>query len=279
MTARSIVLTTFVMITGATGLAAQQDDCFPLPDSHEAKTFAILSVPIAFTGARAPAAPRGMSIGLEAATLPDVDRTTATPTSCRPGKGPENTNPVAGILRPRLTAAARGFVFEIGWIPPVAMSGVKANLISFAVAHPFRLSSSWMLGLRAHATFGSLHGSITCDAKAIADPASECYHGTISDDSWHPNVFGAEAVLGAGTKNVRPHLGVGYTMLRPRFQVNFTSAEGSTDRRRVTVNLSRMAVFGGVTARFNTSSITAEAYSTPEDAVSARVVVRTLLKR
>ena len=266
-------------VIGSGPLAAQQDICLPSVDSHEAKTFAILSVPIAFTGSRAPAAARGISFGLEFASLPVVDSITALPTSCRPDKKAENTHPIAGIVRPRLSVGIGGFVLEAGWIPPVTINQVKANLIGLAIAHPFRLANDWYLGVRAHAVLGSLEGPITCDDKAIADATSECYHGTRSNDRWRPGVFGAEAVVGAGGGNIRPHFGVGYTVLHPRFQVNFTNSHGSTDRRQVNVDLDRVALFGGVTLRVKRSSITAEAYATPTDALTARLVVRTLLAR
>lgn len=263
----------------AGGLPAQTTLCLPARDSHEANTFAALSVPIAFTGARAPAAARGVSVGLELASLPEVGSTNSTPTSCRPGKGPENTHPIAGIVRPRVTVAVHGFVLEASWVPPIGVNHVRANLIGLAVAHPFALAGGWSLGLRAHAVFGSIHAPVTCSDASLHDATSECFGGTRSNDRWQPGVFGAEAVVATGRSNVRPYLGLGYTMLRPRFMVDFTNAAGSTDNTEVRVNLSRVSLFGGLMWRLGRSSITAEAYSTPADAVAARVVVRTLVAR
>ena len=265
-----------LLLAGWSALQAQ-DICVPPKDSHEANTFATLSVPVAFTGARAPAVSHGISIGLEFASLPSVGRTNATPTSCRPDKGPENTNPIPGIIRPRIAVAVHGLVFEASWIPPVRVDEVRANLFGLAIAHPHPLGHGWVLGLRAHAVLGSLRAPVTCPDAAVRDPTSECFGGTRSDDRWQPGIFGAEAVVGGGRSNIRPHFGVGYTMLRPRFEVNFTNATDSTDHRRVEVNLQRIAVFAGVTMRMGSSSLTAEAYSTPADAVTARLVIRTLL--
>jgi hypothetical protein len=266
------------VLAGWSALAAQ-DICVPPKDSHEANTFATLSVPVAFTGARAPAVAHGVSIGLEFASLPSVGRTNATPTACRPDKGPENTNPIPGIIRPRVAVAIPGLVFEASWIPPVRVDEVRANLFGLAIAHPHSLGHGWVLGLRAHAVLGSLRAPVTCPDAAIRDVTSECFGGTRSDDRWQPGVFGAEAVVGEGRANIRPHFGVGYTMLRPRFEVNFTNAADSTDHRQVQVNLERIAIFAGVTMRMGASSFTAEAYSTPADAVTARIVVRTLIAR
>ena len=263
----------------AAALPAQQGLCLPPSDSHEANTFAILSVPVAFTGSRAPAAAHGVSLGLEFALLPAVDATNATPTVCRPGKGPENAHPIAGLVRPRVTVAVHGFVVEASWLPPVTVNQVTANLVGLAIAHPFALSPGWYLGIRAHAVIGTLNAPVTCNDAALRDPRSECFGGTRSNDRWQPNVFGAEAVMGTGRGKVRPYAGVGYTMLRPRFRVDFTNAAGSTDNTQVNVDLQRVALFGGVMWQIGQSSITAEAYSTPVDAVTARLVVRTLVLR
>ena len=267
-----------LVLAGAAVLPAQ-DVCIAPKNSHEANTFATLSVPVAFTGARAPAPAHGISVGLEVASLPSVGRTNATPTACRPDKGPENTNPIPVLVRPRIAVAVHGLVFEVSWIPPVRVDEVRANLIGLAVAHPHPLGSGWVLGLRAHAVLGSLRAPVTCPDAAIRDVTSQCFGGTRSDDRWQPGVFGAEAVIGAGRARIRPHFGVGYTWLRPRFEVNFTNATDSTDHRRVEVNLQRVAIFAGVSMRMGSSTLTAEAYSTPADAVTARVVVRTRLGR
>lgn len=268
-----------VVLLQLPALLAAQADCFPSKNSNEAKTFAILSVPIAFTGARAPMkAPRGVSIGVEVANLPSVNRATATPTVCRPGKGPESTDPTPVVVRPRLSLAVQGFLVEASWIPPVRVSGVKANLVSLAIARPFALSAHWTLGIRAEGVLGALHAPIVCDAEALRDPTSECAGGTLSDDRWQPGVFGLEAVVGGGGK-VRPHFGVGYSRLRSRFQVNFTNAQGETDTRRVEVDLNRAALFGGMTVPLGTLRLTGEAYATVGDAIIGRLVVRAPLVR
>jgi hypothetical protein len=208
-----------------------------------------------------------------------VDTSIARPTACRPEKGRENTHPVPGLVRPRIAIAAHGFVIDASWVPPIPVNHVKASLVGIGLARRLELSPRWSAGVRAHAVLGSLHGPITCDDDALADPASICYQGTRSDDRWRPGVFGIDATVGAARGRLRPYAGAGYTLLRPRFRVNFTDALGSTDNREVIVDLRRIALFGGVTWTFAASSITAEAYSTPLDAVTARVVMRTALTR
>jgi hypothetical protein len=265
-------------MSGTRALAAQTSLCLPSADSHEAQTLAILSVPIAFTGAQAPSSAHGWSLGVEGATLPTVDPEIATPTTCRPGKSAENTRPIPGIARLRLEYANAGWQLELGWIPPVPVNEVKANLAAVAVARAFSLGSSWSLGLRAHAVFGALHAPVTCDDAELRDAASECYQGTRSNDRWQPGVYGVEAVVGSGA-TVRPYLGIGYNWLRPRFRVDFTNAAGSTDNTEIDANLQRVALFGGVSWQLRRWSLSGEGYATPKDAISVRLVARASLGR
>ncbi len=248
--------------------------CLPPTSSNEAQTLAILSVPLAFTGSRAPepSSPR-WSVGLEVASLPTVAPDLARPTFCRPGKGPENTDPIPVVVRPRVAVALAGFVLEGSWTPPIRVGGVRANLFGVAVARPFRLADGIHLGIRAHTTLGGLNAPITCDEAALDDSSSECFRGAVSNDRWNPGVRGIEAVVGVGSR-IRPYAGVGYSWLRPRFQVDFTDAGGERDQRRVEVDLQRVALMVGVTAPLGALEITAEGYATVRDAMTARLVMR-----
>jgi hypothetical protein len=266
-------------VLGVAPLAAQQDICRPATGSHEAKTFAILSVPIAFSGGRAPSRAGGVSVGLEAASLPNVDTINATPTSCRAGKGPENANPLPGFVRPRLSVAVGNYTFEGSWIPPVAFEGVKASLVGLAVERSVRLPREWYLGVRAHAVLGALHAPVVCDHNAIKDETSECYKGAVSNDRWSPNIYGVEAVVATPPGAIRFHGGLGYSRLQPRFQVDFTDALGARDRRKVEVDLNRAAILGGVTYRIGRLDLDAEGYATMFDAIAARFVLRAPLGR
>ena len=273
---------TLVLCLNAMPLLAQ-GNCFPSTSSNEADLFAHFSVPLAFSPAQAPWAylPGTIQFGLEGTLLPDANDRIATPTTCRPGKGPENVNILPGLPRPRVAfGLTGGVVLEVSWIPPVRVSGVKANLWSFAVSRtvPINQKGGTFFG-RVHATFGSLHAPFTCPDKALQDPLSECFQGTRSDDRYSPNIYGLEFGFGipmAGGR-LRPYVGGGYNILHPRFQVNFTNSTGSTDRRKVEVNLHRWVVFGGVTlAATRSLSLSGELYSAPSDLVTARARVSLL---
>jgi len=263
-------------LCGAPAALAAQDDCFPSQGSNEAQTFAIFSVPLAYSPLAAPdPAPRTWRLGLEVSTLPNVDDETATPTECRPGKGPENTDLLPALFRPRVAVRlGAGVLLDASWIPPVRVNGVKSNLFGVALGWSGAVGRNLTIGARAHGTFGEVNAPITCAEEALEDPTSECFEGTESDDSYKPNIFGADVRLGLGTteSRVHPYAGVGYSRLQPRFQVNFTNSAGQLDDRKVSVDLNRLAVFGGLSWRLGESlGLAGEIYSTPSDAVTVRL--------
>jgi hypothetical protein len=273
-----VLIGALLLLCPAMGTA---QECRPSKTSNEAEGFGIVSVPLAFGRAQAPELLPGLRLGLEAAYVPQVDDATATPTFCRPGKGPENVNLTPLIPRPRLSVPLPlGLAFEASWIPPVRVGGVKANLFGVSLGRSFGNIDGVVLALRGHATFGSIRAPITCDDDALEDATSECFQGTRSDDRYSPNIFGADLAVSApvAAGRLRPYVGAGYNRLAPRFQVNFTNSAGTVDTTRVIVNLDRLAVFGGATwilsYRF---AMSGEVYATPADAVTARLVFRSSL--
>ena len=266
----------------ATSPAAAQTtaDCFPGTNSNEARTMAIFGVPLAFSGSAAPTrVPSGrLHLGLEVSSVPDVDPVTATPTFCRPDKGPENTDLLPAMPRPRVWfALPAGFQVEASWAPPIRVAEVKANLFGLALSRATALPRNGaVLSIRIHGSFGVIKAPVTCNDAALQDATSVCYQGTRSDDSFQPNIVGIEAAVGWQLgRSVRPYLGAGYNHLAPRFRVNFTDQFGETDRRRVSVDLDRGAIFAGVGWSATAAlGLNAELYAVPADAMTARVVGR-----
>ncbi len=271
-------LATVVLGIGLAAPVAAQGICRPPYTSNAAKVFANFAVPLAFGPLAAPAPVRAGSLRLmlEGSYLPTLDAATRTPTICRPGKGPEHTDLLFAFPRPRVAVGLPGgLLLEGSWIPPVRLNGVKANLAALALGRSFQLGRGSMTGgLRIHATFGLVLAPITCDESGLADPGSECYQGTRSDDRYHPTSYGAEASLGwrlAGGR-VRPYLGGGLNFLRPRFQVEFVNRFGALDDTRVELNLTRGVAFGGVTWEAARGfGLAGEVYTAPADAVTARL--------
>ena len=272
------VLAVAVVACGIPPRLVAQYVCRPGAESNEAKTLAILSVPLAFGAGEAPGEPTGVTLGIEAARVPTVDPATATPTICRPGKGPENTDVLPALARPRLgLPLPYGLALEASWIPPVRVNGVKANLFGLALTKNLGHRDGLAAAIRAHATFGSVHAPVTCDRDAIGDPATECFDGTVSDDRFSPNIVGLDFSVGwamAGGR-LRPYLGSGYNRLQPRFQVNFTNRFGETDTTRLAVNLDRVVLFGGAGWQLTDRlALTGEIYAAAADAITGRLVIR-----
>lgn len=256
----------------------QLPDCFPSKSSNEAQLFAELSVPLAYSVAEAPliAMPGGVRIALEGTYLPNIDEETRTPTTCRPGKGPENTDLLFAFPRPRVSVGLpAGLMFEASWVPPIPLNDVKANLVGVSVQRPFPLGRRALMTLRAHGTVGRIRAPITCNDDALLDPASVCYRGTRSDDRYHPNIFGLEGALSwsLAEGRVRPFVGGGLNVLHPRFQVNFTDQFGETDNRKVEVDLTQAALFGGATwSSGGRLALSGQIYGAPGDAVTGRLM-------
>jgi hypothetical protein len=268
-----------MLALGWPAVAVAQGDCFPGPESNEAKTLAIFAVPLAFGRGSAPDLYPGFRAGVEIAYLPKVDEATAVPTICRPGKGPENTDLLFALPRPRIGVPLPfGLALQASWVPPVRVRGVKANLIGLSVEKAFGDLDGLVAAVRIHATFGSVRAPITCDDEAVEDPTSECFGGTRSDDRLSPNIMGIDFAVGGPVAEgrLRPYGGIGYNRLQPRFQVNSYNQFGELDDRRVEVNLNRFVMFGGATWQTTDRlSMTGELYTAPADAITGRVIVRT----
>ena len=175
----------------------------------------MIAVPLAFGRAQAPELLPGLRFGLEAAYVPQIDDATATPTFCRPGKGPENVNLTPVMPRPRLSLPLPlGLAFEASWVPPIRVGGVKANLFGVSLGRSFGNIDGVIMALRGHATFGSIRAPITCNDDALEEATSECFQGTRSDDKYSPNIVRCRS-LRVGTSGWRPAPAIRRCRLQP----------------------------------------------------------------
>jgi hypothetical protein len=132
-------IASFALVASALAVPlAAQSVCRPPASSNEAKTLATFSVPLAFGPATAPEILPGLRVGLEGTYLPKVDPATATPTICRPGEGPLNTDLLVCPAAPAHRAAAAVRARAAGIVdPPVWVAGAKANLFGFSLGKSF----------------------------------------------------------------------------------------------------------------------------------------------
>lgn len=255
---------------------AHAGECRPPKDSSEAKLLAFFATPIAFSpaGHAERLAPGAVRLSFDFTYVPKPSAEINRSSYCQ-RKG-ESTNLSSVFPRPRLAIGLPGGLFVEGsYLPPVTVMDATPNLGSVALGWSKPLTSRSFVTLRAHATFGNVKGAITCaeDVLQQTTATKACYGDKPSKDTYKPNMIGGEGIYGISPNpRFSAYVGAGYSSLKPRFQVGFTSLNGALDDTKVLVDLSRVAAFaGGKYDVFPGAAITAELYSVPQDATTFRV--------
>jgi hypothetical protein len=279
---RGLLLPLAIALVGMNAAA----QCRVESSSNEGKLLAFYTAPIAFSMATAPEVLPAASIrlGAEGEYIPKPDPTIERTGLCFTQKSEHTSlSPVFG--RPRITIGGPfGFALEAAYLPPVTIARATPNLFSFAVSQSHHFSvgpavSGATLSVRVHGTFGNVKGAITCPRSSLqqSDPTAPCYGTAPSKDTFHPDMFGAEAAVGIapGAGTFSWYGGAGANRIDPHFQVGFTNANGTVDRTEVVLRepIVRATVFGGVTAVLrNILDIGAQVYSVPSDATLFRLM-------
>jgi hypothetical protein len=280
-----IPLLTIAALSGLCTPAARAQ-CLPGPNSNEAKLLAFFSAPIAFSTLEAPVrrGPWHVEISGELTPVRTASPSIEHATICYNASAKQHSRLTSVFARPRIEVTLPyGLAVEASYIPPIQIGDAHPHLGSAAISEtaplpafgPFR---SVALMVRAHGTIGRVHGPITCSAPTLqqSEPDSACYGTRESDDRFNPTMYGLEGVVGASSRGGRFDFfaGSGVTWLRPRFEVDFTSVDGTTDNTRVEVNLERWAVLAGATVHLPASfAVTTELYSVPRDITTWRAAV------
>lgn len=269
------------MVLGAGWGVRLEAQCRPPASSHEARLLAFYAAPLAFAPATAPAAlPAGtVRVDAEVGPVPVPDPALRRTSICYQSTT-QSTRLAPVFARPRVTVALpAGLALEASYLPPLTVGDATPSLLSLAVARTQPLPGSAeraLLSLRLHGTAGTVRGPITCarDQLQLADEEAPCYGTRASRDTFHPDMAGAEAAVAVRTLRDRVALygGGGVTWLRPRFQVGFTDVAGVADATRVSVDLTRGTLFGGLTAHVARSiDVSAQLYSVPADVTTWRL--------
>jgi hypothetical protein len=273
------VLAGLVISAGTAGA-----QCRVASSTNEGKLLAFYTVPIVFSAATEPEVPRAgaIRIGFEAEYIPKPSAEIQRTGKCFLQKSEHTSlSPVFG--RPRIMIGLPGsFAFELSYLPPVKIADAKPNLASIALSRSQHLELGHLSGatlmIRGNATFGNVKGPITCPRSALQTTSSSaaCYGSVPSNDTFHPNMFGIDALLGVrpATSAVGFYGGIGANRVDPHFQVGFTNGAGVVDRTKVQLEapLTRISLTAGATA--HTSSrldFGIQLYSVPQDATTFRV--------
>jgi len=243
---------------------------------------AFYSAALAFSPVGAPrliTSPWGGSLGLELSYVPALSEAQRSAGFSKT----ESTNLAPIIPRPRaaLTLPA-GFSLEGSWIPPIRAFGVKANLVSGALARPIAIGANTIITPRVAGTTGWVEGPITCndELETRSDGDALFYthvcHGMESADRFEPQAMSGEIVatrmLRAGT--LAPYVGVGVRRETNRFDVGVRYTDGSIDPNHPILELDLTRGYGFVGATWagpRTSALSAELFYAPSSLLTARV--------
>lgn len=256
--------------------------CRPPDDSNEARLLAYYSAPVVLAAQQLPVRQGAWAarISGDVTYIPPPDPTLRRSGRCFMPKE-ESTQLTSFLPRPRVSISfASGVMIEASYLPPVRVSGAKANLFSAAASMTHGIGA-WLGGpvdgtVRAHVTHGAIRGSITCARHVLQqiDASAPCYGTRPSYDTFRPNLAGLEAMISrsmlAGRLGV--YGGAGTSWLSPRFQAHFEEGTGTLDSTRVEVDLQRFSLFGGGEWRMARRwSATAQVYAFPQDVALIRV--------
>ncbi len=258
---------------------AAQAVCKPAAQTPEAQLIAYFAGPLAFGAMPG-------TIGLTRGRVVVAGELTAMPSppsaisrssgACGFNKS-ENSELAPVFPRPRVALGLGHYVtVEASFLPPVTVADATPHLggIAVSVDAPHQMPFNTILSLRVHTTFGGVDGPVTCPEKELQLTSTQvsCYGTTPSDDTYEPNVTGLEAIVRGRAGGLRWHAVLGANSLRSRFRVNFTDGRGFEDRNVVEVQLTRMVVSGGVAWQPRPAvTLSAQAYSVPEDATTVRL--------
>lgn len=252
--------------------------CHPPLGSNEAKLIAFYAAPLVFAPVSAPTLlePGHLGIVGELTPVPSAPRSIDHTSFCYT-QSQQGTHLAPILPRLRLSIGLPlGFAFEGAYEPHLKVWEATPAFASLALSYTRAVARDMTIQARAHGTYGTVAGPITCPASALqqANSGAPCWGRQTSNDEFSPNSIGTDvsAALTPGGGRVTVYAGGGYVYLPARFQVGFTNLAGITDRTLVIVGLSRESVFGGLGVRLLRSvSAGAEVYAVPADATLLRL--------
>lgn len=230
---------------------------FDDPEAWAMKYFTTLALATDM-GAVEPRTAGEIELGFELLQVPHLDREQRTVGFNGFKEEDLNRTPVWGRLR--ITAGlGGGFWLTAGWVPPVEVDGVEANLVSLELGRTLLARGPWSLSGRLHALSGEVDGDFTCAAggdERFPPGSSENPFGCQepSRDTQSMDAWGAGLTLGfSPPRGPALHLGVGWSALDMEFQVDALTF-GFRDRTLLLADGDVTTFTGGVTWRLGSRS-------------------------
>jgi hypothetical protein len=214
MLGRRVVLCALCLGLASPGTAAEvtptlyapkERIAFDRPESWAMKYFTSATL---ITGFGPPRAMRfgALRLGLEAGWIPSLSQAQRTVGFNGTKEEDLNKLPVFGRLRLTLGLPLHLSV-TVAYVPPIPINGVKANLLSFSIGRPFRLTRGLTVGAALYGQVGSIAGDFTCseaDVQAGVDVKRNPLNClSRSHDRVDANYFGTE--LSASYRFARAH--------------------------------------------------------------------------
>jgi hypothetical protein len=156
-----------------------------------------------------------------------------------------NRTSFIGRVRGRI-GLSENYSLELGYIPPIEMNGVKANVFSAAVGRSFQAGESFRLGVRGFGQIGTIKGDITCSAREIEEGPNDFQCEAPSNDEETQRVLGVEITGGYVSEGpLRPYFGIGLNYMDLEFQVD-ADYHGVDDHTLLVTNGGTVSLTGGV---------------------------------
>lgn len=206
----------------------QIDLDFDRPEAWGMKYFsaAVLPTPRAHDLSRTERTGRVVGLGLEIGWLPELDLEQRT--IGFDGIKEEDLNKLDVLPRPSIQfALPAGAILSIGWIPPLEIEGVRANLVSVTASRRLLERSRWDLGGRLVGQTGTIKSDFTCPATTIGHPPGSPRNiwgcEATSSDEYSIDQLAGEIVLARSFQapgNPRVSLAAGAIWFDGEFQVD-----------------------------------------------------------
>jgi hypothetical protein len=210
-----------------------------------------------------------LELGLEALSVPDLSEDQRTVGFGGRKEEDLNRSPAFGRIRLAVGLGGR-FSLTAGWMPPVEVDGVEANLFSLALERPLVSGQRWSLGWRLYGQTGTAEGDLVCTRAEAAEPpgspgnAFGCQQP--SRDEVTLDHYGAELVAAVTLNDsFRLHFGAGAVEHDLEFQIDAFTFDFQ-DRTLLLADGSTVTATAGVTWRLSGKlSLAAEAFYSPLD--------------
>ncbi|MDA8019216.1 MAG: hypothetical protein MPN21_17385 [Thermoanaerobaculia bacterium] len=216
-----------------------------------------------------------VALGLEVLSVPHLDREQRTVGFGGFKEEDLNRTPAWARLRGEIGLGS-GWGLVVGWVPPVKVDGVEADLWSLGLEKVLWRGDRWGLGLRAYGQTGDVQGDFTCteggdELFPPGSPENPFGCESPSSDQITMDYLGAELVVTyspLGGKNGRTpeiHGGISFNHLDMEFQVD-AETFGFRDRSLLRADGDAMGFAAGATWQIGSKgSLGGEIFYSPLD--------------